>query len=303
MKRILIILPAIVLMMLSLVSCHEEYTTYKDAEYIMFADTLSSNVITVDDELFSVTVASTVACDYDRTLGVEVVDKGSNAIEGRHYSLLSNKVVIPAGKLTAEIQLRGHYNNIEDTDSLGVVLRLIAPESVKWNLYKEWTTHKATFYKACPWDVNNFTGWCVLSSMLLYSSPGTNTADQQLGKVDLHPTLENHVILRSPFYEGYDVTIGFDPSDPAEPKVTMDADQVVGSEGAVFGTFYGDDKILAKESPYNTSYFNSCQKFAVLWTYVYVENIGVSVGGVGDFYNILEWVSEAEANRIMREGL
>ena len=80
MKRILSILAASVLMLTSLASCHEEYTTYSDAEYVMFADTLSSSVVTQDNEVFSVTVASTVTCDYDRTFGVEVVDKGSNAI-------------------------------------------------------------------------------------------------------------------------------------------------------------------------------------------------------------------------------
>lgn len=303
MKRILSILAASVLMLTSLASCHEEYTTYSDAEYVMFADTLSSSVVTQESEVFSVTIASTVTCDYDRTFGVEVVDKGTNAIEGKHFSLLSNKVVIPAGKSSTEVQIRGHYANIEDTDSLGVVLRLIAPEQVKWNLYDEWYTHKATFYKSCPWDINNFTGWCVLSSMLLYNYPGLNTAFQKLVKVDLHPTLENHVILRSPFYDGYDVTIGFDPSDPAEPKVTMDADQVLSDEGSVFGQFHGDNHILAKASPYNASYFNSCQKYAVLWTYIYIENVGQAIGTVGDFYNVMEWVSEAEANRIMREGL
>jgi hypothetical protein len=71
----------------------------------------------------------------------------------------------------------------------------------------------------------------------------------------------------------------------------------------VFGQFHGDNHILAKASPYNASYFNSCQKYAVLWTYIYIENVGQSIGTVGDFYNVMEWVSEAEANRIMREGL
>ncbi|MBP3425945.1 MAG: DUF4984 domain-containing protein [Rikenellaceae bacterium] len=301
MKRILSILSASVLMLISLTSCHEEYTTYSDAEYVMFADTLSSNVITADNELFSVSVASTVACDYDRTFGVEIVDQGSNAIEGKHFTLLSNKVVIPAGERAVDVQLRGHYANITDADSLGVVLRLVVPEKVQWNLYEGWTTHKATFYKACPWDINNFTGWCVLSSMLIYNYPGTNTAFQKLVKVD--KVDDTHVILRDAFYEGYDVIIGFDATDPAEPKVTMDADQVLSDEGSVFGMFHGDDRILGKASPYNTSYFNSCRKFAVLWTYVYVENVGEAVGAVGDFYNVMEWVTEEEANRIMREGL
>ena len=64
------------------VGCDEQYTTYSGPEYVMFADSVSTNMILADVEYFSVPVASTVACDYDRTFGVEVVDKGSNAIEG-----------------------------------------------------------------------------------------------------------------------------------------------------------------------------------------------------------------------------
>ncbi len=302
MKRIYIILLAVA-SMVSFSACHEEYTTYEGDEYVMFADTMSVNVIEQNNETFSVKVASTITCDYDRTFGVEVVDKGSNAIEGKHFSLVSNSVTIPAGKSVAEVQLRGYYDNILDEDSLGVVLRLIAPESVKWDLYEGWTEHKATFYKACPWDINNFSGWCVLTSLLLYSYPGEAGVFQKLVKVDQHPTLENHVILRSAFYEGYDITIGFDPSDAKEPLVTMDEGQVVSDEGSVFGQFHGDDKILVMESPYADSYFNSCQKFVVLNTYVYVENIGEPIGAVGDYYNVFEFVSEAEAERIQREGL
>lgn len=288
---------------LSMSSCHEEYTTYKDAEYVMFADTLSTNVVEQGNEVFGVTIASTVACDYDRNFGVEVVDNGSNAVEGKHFELLTNTVTIPAGELTTEVKIRGFYDKIEDTDSLGVKLRLVTPENVKWELYKEWNEHKATFYKVCPWDINNFSGWCVMSSVLLYNYPGENTAFQKLIKVDLHPTLPNHVILRDVFYNGYDVVMSFDPSNPKEPKVTMTEGQVIGDEASVFGMFHGDNRILAKESPYNESYFNSCQKFAVLWTYVYVENIGEAVGTVGDFYNVFEFVSEEEADRIQREGL
>ena len=302
MKRIYIILSA-ALVALTLSSCHEEYTTYEGPEYVMFADTLSSSVIEQQNEEFAVKVATTVTCDYDRVFGVEIVDAGSNAVEGKHFSLVSNVVTIPAGKSVADVKLRGYYDNILDTDSLGVVLRLIAPEGVKWDLYPEYTEHKATFYKVCPWDINNFSGWAVLSSMLIYNFPGENTAFQKLVKVDKHPTLLNHVIIRNAFYDGYDITIGYDPSDPKELKVTMDEGQIVSDEGSVFGQFHGDDKILVRESPYNDSYFNTCQKFAVLWTYIYVEDIGQAVGAVGDFYNVLEFVSEAEAERIQREGL
>ena len=61
----------------------------------MFADTLSTNMVFPDEAYFSIPVASTVACDYDRTFAVEVIDQGSNAIEGYHYRLKSNTITIP----------------------------------------------------------------------------------------------------------------------------------------------------------------------------------------------------------------
>ena len=61
MKHIYIILSA-ALMALTMSSCHEEYTTYKGPEYVMFADTLSTSAIEQNNEAFAVKVASTVIC-------------------------------------------------------------------------------------------------------------------------------------------------------------------------------------------------------------------------------------------------
>ena len=77
-------LPIYIITLLALLSCKEQYTTYNDAEYVMFADSLSTNMVEKSNSRFKVAVASTVARDYDRTFGVEVVDAGSNAIEGKH---------------------------------------------------------------------------------------------------------------------------------------------------------------------------------------------------------------------------
>ena len=286
-----------------LASCAEEYVTYSDAEYVMFSETQSMNMILADDEYFGVAVASTVACDYDRTFGVEIVDKGSNAIEGKHYRLLSNSVTIPAGELATEVKVQGLYENIEPTDSLGFVLRLVMPEKLKWSLYEDSDQTKVVMYKSCPFVRENFTGWCVVTSLLLRDYPGDNTSYQRLIRTEAHPTEENTVILRSCFYDGYDLTIRFHPEDAANPLVTMDKDQVLSDEASVFGQILGDNHILTTHSFYYPSYFNSCQRFVELWNHIYVENLGETIGTVGHYYNILEWISDEEAEEIMREGL
>ncbi len=290
------------LVALALLSCKEQYTTYSDAEYVMFADSISTNMVQKDNSRFTVAVASTVARNYDRTFGVEIVDAGSNAIEGKHYRLLTSSVTIPAGKLATDVVVEGIYDNIEATDSLGFCLRLVMAEQLKWNLYPNSDCTKVTMYKSCPFDRNTFTGYAVLSSLLLRDYPGENTSYQKVVYTEPHPTEENMIIVRDCFYKGYDVTLTLHGEDAAEPRITMDNDQVISDEASVFGQILGDNHILGDDSPYYTSYFNSCQRFAVLWLHVYVEDLGTPIGTVGNFYNVLEWVSDEEAERLKREG-
>ena len=57
--------------------------------------------------------------------------------KGRHFSLESNTVTIKAGERTANVRIRGIYDNIEVTDSLGMVLQLVSKEESRvgtlWN--------------------------------------------------------------------------------------------------------------------------------------------------------------------------
>jgi hypothetical protein len=100
------------------------------------------------------------------------------------------------------------------------------------------------------------------------------------------------------FYEGYDIEVKFDDSNPLEPRVILPDVQVLGSTGEAFGTIYGDGKLLMSEPMGYTSYFGACENFMVLYTMMYVENVGT----VGTYVNIFEWISKDEAERIKREG-
>lgn len=279
-------------------SCHERYVTYSDAEYVMFSDTLETYPVQKDVEWFSIPVVSTVVKDYDRTFGVEVIDKGNNAIENLHYRLQSNTITIKAGENRADVLVHGYYDNIGDTDSLGFQLRLVMNDNLEMPLYGKDT--KAVLMKSCPFDINDFTGYCVLTSMFLYNYSVTGSY-QRLVKTEKHPTLENTIICRNWMNDGYDVTMTFNAEDPMKPLVTMDSDQVMSDEGSFFGTTHGDNKILVESSPYYDSYFYPCGSYLYLYIHVYVENLGESVGTVGHFYNIMEWVSDEEAERLRKE--
>ena len=280
-------------------ACQERYVTYSDAEYVMFADTIATYPVQQDVEYFSVPVVSTVTRDYDRTFGVEIIDKGSNAIEKYHYSLKSNTVTIKAGDNRADVLVHGHYDNIEATDSLGFQLRLVMNGNLEMPLYGKDT--KVVLMKSCPFDINNFTGYCVLTSMFLYDYSITGSY-QRLVYTEKHPTEENMIICRSLLNDGYDVTMTFHPEDPMRPIVTMDQDQVVSDEGSFFGTTHGDDKILVRNSPLYDSIFYSCGNYLYIWMEMYVKNLGANVGTVGHFYNVMEWISEEEAERLRNEA-
>ena len=278
--------------------CKERYVTYSDAEYVMFADTLRTYPVQKDVEYFSVPVVSTVVRDYDRTFGVEIIDKGSNAVERKHYSLKSNTVTIKAGKNRADVLVHGYYDNIEATDSLGFTLQLVMNENLEMEMYGSRT--KVVLMKSCPFDINDFTGYCVLTSMFLYNYSLTGSY-QRLIKTEKHPTEDNMIICRNWLNDGYDVTMTFHPEDPMTPYVTMDEGQIASDEASFFGTAHGDDRIRVTDSALYESIFYPCGRYLYIWTEMYVENLGTYVGSVGHFYNIMEWVSDEEAERLKRE--
>ena len=196
--------------------------------------------------------------------------------------------------------VHGYYDNIEATDSLGFTLQLVMDEKYVMPLYGKQT--KAVLMKSCQFDVNDFTGYCVLTSMFLYNYSATGVY-QRLIYTEKHPTESNMIICKNWINDGYDVTMTFHASDPMKPFVTMDADQVASDEGSFFGISYGDDKLLVTNSSLYDSIFYPCGKYLYIWTEMYVDKLGEPIGTVGHFYNIMEWVSKEEGERLLREGL
>ena len=281
---------------MALNACQERYVTYDGAEYVMFADTLAVYPVMEGADQFSIPVVSTVTRDYDRTFGVEVLDKLSNAIERKHYSLESNTITIKAGETRTDVKVRGHYNNIGEADSLGFALQLVMNDELEMPLYGKQT--KAVLMKTGKFDRSKFTGYCVLSSMFLqnYSQNGEYN---RLIYTEPHPTLKNTVICRNWLKDGYDVELTFNDEEPLMPIVTM-ARTVAGDQGSFFGTAYGQwgDKLYVRSSNLAQSIFYPLGGYLYIWTELSVDEYGI----VGNFYNVMQWVTDEEAERIKREG-
>ncbi len=86
-----------------------------------------------------------------------------------------------------------------------------------------------------------------------------------------------------------------------KPFVEIPADQIASDEGSFFGQTHGDDHILISTSTLAESVYYPCGNYLYVWTTMYVEDLGISVGTVGHFYNIMEWISDEEADRLQRE--
>ena len=81
-------------------------TTYSGSDYVMFSDTLSMYPVQDSEKWFEIPVVATNICDYDRSFGVEVDDKASNAIEKKQYVVESNTVTIKAGERVAKFRMK-----------------------------------------------------------------------------------------------------------------------------------------------------------------------------------------------------
>ena len=274
-----------------------ESLIYSGPEYILFSDTLYVLPVADDEEYHNIPIVATEACDYDRTVAVEIMDANSNAIEGRHYSLESNSITIKAGELVGNVRVRGYHSNIDVYDSIGFKLNLIIPEELQWNLYG--TEANVILQKACKFDINAFAGYCVLTSTFIINY--MSDIDKRLVKAEIDPEEENTIIIRDYFFDGYDAKIRFKTDDILNPLIEMD-DQPLASTGEAFGTIYGDGMLHAYQPSSQVSYYSSCEKFVYQYITIWVPGMEAGYNTVGTFIHALEWISDDEARILQNQG-
>ena len=298
MKKRIMQCMAVAVAVFALFSCEQDKPTYAGKNYLMFSDTIYYYPVQENNEVFQVPVSATKATDYDRTFGIEIIDKESNAIEGKHYNLISNTVTIKAGEMSASVDVKGVYDNISIGDSLGFALKLVIPEHEKWSLYGDET--KVVMQKSCPFDINDFTGYCKVTST--YFAEYIPTTKMRLIETEIDSTKENTVILKNLYYDGFDVKLRFSRKDIMEPKVEMD-EQTLTTTGEAFGTIYGDGKLRVSQPTVYTSFYNSCEHFVMQYVSMNVFNKDGSLfGNVGTYTHLLEWISDAQAEELKNQG-
>lgn len=296
-KNILLSIAASLVLLATFTSCDEERTLYTGPEYIMFADTLTVLGVENSEEVFDIAIAATTVSDKDRTVAVEIVDKHSNAIEGMHYTLESNTVTIKAGEMVGNLRMKGIVENLTVDYDPEVLLHLIADEKYHWDLYRGDTT-RVVLRKVCPFDINAFSGYAMITSTFLYNYTGTYN---RLIKTEVDPKEENTIILRNFYYDGYDVKLRFTTDDPLNPLIEMD-DQPLVTTGEAFGTIYGDGMLHIYQPTNYVSYYSSCEKFIYQYITLWVPGMAAGTNTVGTFIQAIEWISDDEARVLMNQG-
>ncbi|MDC2706694.1 DUF4984 domain-containing protein [Bacteroides ovatus] len=300
MKKLLIGCMAAVAALIAFSGCDQDKVVYSGPNYLMFSDTLYTYAVQETNEIFNVPVSATVPADYDRTFGVEVIDKESNAVEGKHYKILSNTVTIKAGEMSTDVKVQGLYKNIGITDSLGFALRLVIPDTEQWSLYKN--EAKVVMQKICPFDIKNFKGYCKVTSSYLSSDYYPKKVDLRLVTSDIVEGKENTIVVHDLYFDGYDMEIKFNRKDVLEPLVEME-EQICGSTGEAFNTIHGDGKLRLNQPTAYTSFYSTNKNFILQYVTMSVNNKdGSYYGTVGTFVNVLEWISEAEAEKLKEQG-
>lgn len=281
---------------------HSGYTYYSGKEYIMFAETAHQYPVEQEGTFF-VDVASTVACDYDRTVAVEVVGAGSSAIEGRHFDLKERNVVIKAGERTTRVEIVGHYDAFQPSDSLGTRLRLVIPESQQWELYPDNLETTVSFFKFCPyigeeWLANemresdpekyDYANYIFYASFPYHQ--GGMQFDKFLVKVKRDASRPDRLIVIDPFATGRNMKVDLHPGGAGENFVTVPAQE---------GFFTSNMGWINIASTGKENFYNSCERFIFITLNCYVDQ----VGSLGTYPYMLEWISERKAQELRNQGM
>ena len=291
-KTLVVVLGAMLLT--TLVGCEAEHTTYDGPNYIMFSADRHDLGILDSEEWFEIPISATRTAKHDRNVGVEIVAARSSAIYGLHYTIESTTVTIPAGELTAMLRIKGYPEAIGIGENLGITLNLAIEQESVWEKYG--TETEVYLHKCCPLDMNAFTGYAVLTSTWAMQYMNLESI---LVKTHLDPNTPNTIVVEDMYYAGYDIRISFMEENRLEPLIEMAEPQVMGSTGEAFGTIYGNGKLMMMQPADSGSYYSPCEGFLLQYVTIYVEEVGT----VGSYAHILEWISDDEAERILREGV
>lgn len=269
-----------IIAVLSLAACGEDerQNQYGDACFVQFEDSVYTMPVTEDERVFEVPVGMTTSADYDRYVAVAVDVKGTNAIEGWHFTVEEKNILIPAGKLVGKVRIRGNYSHIESVnDSLAVTLRILADKSQISNLYGDRTNIR--LQKVRPFHIEDYVGNMQITCTFPYSTSSVTRYYVKTEKVDAH-TLR----IKKVFEDARDIVVKFheDKDNPLDQGIDV-KEQVAFTDEK-----FGPVSMSSVEGA--PSYYLPEDRAFVLYLDAYLSHLG----SFGAYYYIFQWVTEDE---------
>jgi len=128
---------------------------YSGPSQVHFVNSHDNVIITEEKMIVPIEVGITKTVDYDQTFKVVVDTENSTAIQGVHFELASNDVVVPAGTAIAPIELIAlNENAVEE----GATLRLTLDAENKENVAIFDDKFEINLFKFCEFDRRAFVG-------------------------------------------------------------------------------------------------------------------------------------------------
>ncbi|MGL4292242.1 MAG: DUF4984 domain-containing protein [Bacteroidales bacterium] len=278
-KQNLYPLVLLILFMAAFTGCQEEKTLFSGNDYVMFSDTLHYMPVTENvEKTFKVHISTTNASKEDRIFAVELVMNKSNAIEGYHFDLVSNNVMIKAGELSGEVAVKGYYDNIVYGDSLAFTLRLLAPKDQIWDMYGKETN--VSLIKCIPFSIDRFVGNMKMFASFPFSQDVVSfyVKSQKLN--------DSTLIVKNAFSGKYDLELRFNKNDinPFESGL------VVPEQIAFTDANYGQVRTSTVEMA--PSFYVSHLRTLCL----YMDMSVAQVGSFGVYQYMFQWVTQAEVD-------
>lgn len=270
----------------TLSACRTEYTTYDGPSAIAFADTASRCPVMQDGTSYGICIAATRPADHDRTFAVETVPSKSTAVYGRHFTIDDQTVTIKAGETAAKVYVKGVYDNVDSSDDTYVTLRLVGEGNDDWKFNSIET--KVYLTKICPFSIDDYTGWCRVSSAFLIAYANAESRLADVEKID-----DETIVIKDMFEDGYDVKFRFDVSDVMNPTMYMLDETPIGNTRTFMNYIYGNGQLLGGEVNGYNAELHLCDKYAEQYMKIRVDGVGT----VGLYLNILEFLTDEEAGK------
>lgn len=269
----------ILLFILSLSACSNEATMFEGNNYAMFTDSVVYIPVTPDPEfIYDLPVSITKTQNVDKTYGVEILIKKSNAIEGVHYQLLTHNVTIKAGEKTGNVRIAGLYDNIIYGEKLQITLKLLAPKDEIWDIYGQET--RLMLIKCPDYDIAKFEGNIRFFAAFPFSDKTINF----LCKTEVMN--DSTLLLKGAFSDKYDLRLRLksNKTNPFEDEV------IVKEQTVLVDPMYG--AIHARTVDISPSYYITEARSIFLYMELFVP----SVGSFGVHPYIIKWITPAEAD-------